>query len=77
MPSFLNPQSSGTESIRYDRLYYKIKPKPHFAIKKSDSDMTEEVNFNQLALFRTTQKRSYMRWGQMHYKPPQLSCRPT
>ena len=62
MPSFLNPQSNGTESIRYDRLYYKVQPKPHFAIKKSDSDMTEEVNFKQLALDLSNMNIGYVKW---------------
>ena len=50
MPSFLNPQSSGTESIRYDRLYYKIQPEPHFELKKAGSDLTEEVKFEKIGL---------------------------
>ena len=62
MPSFLNPQSNGTETIRYDRLYYKVQPKPHFAIKKSDSDMTEEVNFKQLALDLSNMNIGYVKW---------------
>ena len=63
MPSFLNPSSNGSmESKRYDRLYYKIQPKPHFAIKKGDSDMTEEVNFKQLALDLSNMNIGYVKW---------------
>ena len=63
MPSFLTPSSNGSmESKRYDRLYYKVQPKPHFAIKKGDSDMTEEVNFKQLALDLSNMNIGYVKW---------------
>ena len=62
MPSFLTPQANGTESVRYDRLYYKIQPEPHFALKKSDSDVTEKVKFESLGLDLSNMNIGYVKW---------------
>tara|TARA_R100001443_G_scaffold16766_1_gene27145 strand:- start:4496 stop:5185 length:690 start_codon:yes stop_codon:yes gene_type:complete len=62
MPSFLSPQSNGTESVRYDRLYYKIQPEPHFALKKSDSDLIEKVKFEKLGLDLSNMNIGFVKW---------------
>ena len=63
MPNFLNPTSnSGTESIRYDRLYYKIQPEPHFEIKYAESDLTEPVKFEKLGLDLSNMNIGYVKW---------------
>ena len=36
MPNFLNGKSNG-EAVKYDRLFWKIQPNPHFEIKSADS----------------------------------------
>ena len=63
MPSFLQPSSNGSmDAKRYDRLYYKIQPKPHFALKKGDSDIAEEVNFEKLGLDLSNMNIGYVKW---------------
>lgn len=63
MPSFLQPSSNGsTETKRYDRLYYKIQPEPHFALKKGDSDIAEKVNFSKLGLDLSNMNIGYVKW---------------
>ena len=62
VPNFLNTQSGGTESIRYDRLYYKIKPKPHFELKKADSDLSEEVKFEKIGLDLSNMNIGFVKW---------------
>jgi hypothetical protein len=62
MPSFLQPSSNGTETKRYDRLYYKIQPEPHVALKKGDSDIAERVNFSKLGLDLSNMNIGYVKW---------------
>ena len=63
MPSFLQPSSNGsTETKRYDRLYYKIQPEPHFALKKGDSDIAEKISFEKLGLDLSNMNIGYVKW---------------
>jgi len=63
MPSFLSPQSNGaSETIRYDRLYYKIQPEPHFELKNGSSDIAETVKFEKIGLDLSNMSIGYVKW---------------
>ena len=62
MPSFLNPQSSGGESVRHDRLSYKVQPNPHFSLKRGDSDISEPIEIKELAMDLSNMNVGYVKW---------------
>lgn len=63
MPSFLQPSSNGSAELkRYDRLYYKIQPEPHFQLKKGDSDIAEKIVIEKLGMDLSNMNIGYVKW---------------
>ena len=62
MPSFLSPQSNGGESVRHDRLSYKVQPNPHFSLKAGSSDISEPIEITELAMDLSNMNVGYVKW---------------
>ena len=62
MPNFLNGKSNG-EAVKYDRLFWKIQPNPHFEIKSADSDISEQVQFQELGLDLGSMQIGFVKWS--------------
>lgn len=62
MPSFLTPQSNGSENVRHDRLSYRVQPNPRFELKAGDSDVSEPIEISELAMDLSNMNIGYVKW---------------